>query len=98
MARPGAERDGQSVQPGEGNGLGGERSNPRTGKAGAIRRNWPLDDAVELVEKKVASSLSKAERLELVERTNSELAVMGQCELLSLQRSTVYYVPRGVNV
>jgi putative transposase len=35
--------------------------------------------------------------LELVERADSELAVVVQCELLSLQRSTVYYVPRGVD-
>ena len=35
--------------------------------------------------------------MELVERADSELAVVVQCELLSLQRSTVYYVPREVD-
>jgi putative transposase len=39
--------------------------------------------------------LSRAERLELVERQGSELSVMIQCELLSLKRSGLYYAPRG---
>jgi putative transposase len=35
--------------------------------------------------------------LALVERENGELSVMVQCELLSLNRSGVYYVPRPVD-
>lgn len=46
------------------------------------------------LKKKLANSLSRAERLVLVERAGQELAVMVQCELLSLNRSGVYYRPQ----
>jgi transposase-like protein len=49
---------------------------------------------VELAEKKLASSLSRAERLALVEREDEAMSIMTQCELLSLHRSGVYYTPR----
>jgi putative transposase len=43
----------------------------------------------------VGSTLSRGERLAMVEREGSELSVMVQCELLSLNRSGLYYIPRG---
>jgi transposase-like protein len=46
------------------------------------------------LKKKLASSLSRDERLALVEREGSEVSVAGQCGLLSLNRSEVYYAPR----
>lgn len=41
--------------------------------------------------------MSRAERLALVERENGEVSVVVQCDLLSLHRSGVYYVPRPVD-
>jgi len=41
--------------------------------------------------------LSRAERLERVEREHGEVSVVVQCELLSLHRSGVYYAPRLVD-
>jgi len=49
------------------------------------------------LKKKVAGSLSRPERLALVERENNELSVATQCELLGLNRSGVYYVPRPID-
>ena len=47
--------------------------------------NWP--------KKNLASSLSRAERLALVEWEKAELALSVQAELLSLSRSSLYYQP-----
>ena len=49
------------------------------------------------LKKKLASSLSRAERLALVEREGCEVSVVVQCELLSVHRSGVYYAPRPVD-
>jgi putative transposase len=49
------------------------------------------------LKKKLANSLSRAERLALVEREKGEVSVGVQCELLSLHRSGVYDVPRPVD-
>jgi putative transposase len=46
------------------------------------------------LKKKLAHSLTRDERLALVERDTETGSVMAQCELLSLARSGVYYVPR----
>ncbi|MEO8392873.1 MAG: IS3 family transposase [Chloroflexota bacterium] len=46
------------------------------------------------LKKKLAGPLSRAERLTLVERERSEVSVVAQCELLSLNRSGVYSAPR----
>jgi putative transposase len=46
------------------------------------------------LKKKLASSLSRDERLALVERESRELSLVVECELLSVQRSAVYYAPR----
>lgn len=43
------------------------------------------------LEKKLASSLSRAERLALVERDSREVTTVVQCELLSLHRLAVDY-------
>jgi putative transposase len=45
----------------------------------------------------VASTLSRAERLALVEREAAELPLSTQCELFSLNRSSVYYQPAPVS-
>jgi putative transposase len=49
------------------------------------------------LKKKLASSLSRDERLALVERENGEVSVVTQCELLSVHRSGLYYHPRPVD-
>ena len=49
------------------------------------------------LKKKLASSLSRAERVAMVEREGSALSVKVQCELLSLNRSGLYYAPRGAD-
>jgi putative transposase len=46
------------------------------------------------LKKKLASSLTRSERLALVEREDGEMSVVAQCELLNLHRSGVYYAPR----
>ena len=49
------------------------------------------------LKKKLASSLTRSERLTLVERENGEVSVVVQCELLSVHRSGLYYAPRPVD-
>lgn len=49
------------------------------------------------LKKKLASSLTRNERLALVQRENHEMSVVTQCELLSLHRSGVYYTPRPID-
>jgi putative transposase len=46
------------------------------------------------LKKKLASSLSRDERMALVEREGAKASIMVQCELLSVTRSGVYYAPR----
>jgi putative transposase len=41
--------------------------------------------------------LSRAERVELVEREGTEVSIVAQCELLSINRSGLYYAPRPVD-
>ena len=50
-------------------------------------------DGFAILEKKV-TSLTREERVALIERTESELALRTQTELLSLNRSSLYYQPR----
>ena len=47
------------------------------------------------LKKNVASSISRGERLALVERAREELPVTVQADLLSLSRSSLYYRPVG---
>ena len=49
------------------------------------------------LKKKLANSLSRGERLALVEREDGEVSVVVQSELLSVHRSGVYYAPRPVD-
>lgn len=49
------------------------------------------------LKKKVQSSLTRAERLDLIERGENALALSRQAELLSLNRSSLYYQPRPVS-
>src|SRR5205823_2423466 len=58
-----------------------------------IRRNWQVDDTGRLAEKKV-TNLTREERIAFVERAQSELPLTMQTELLSLNRSSLYYQPQ----
>ncbi len=59
---------------------------------GAVCRDWAVNDAGELVEKKVAV-LSHAQRRALVNRVEPELPVTMQAQLLGISRASLYYQP-----
>ena len=42
-----------------------------------------------------AQELSRAERVQMIDREHQKLSVSRQCRLLTVSRSTVYYQPLG---
>lgn len=46
------------------------------------------------LKKNLSEQLSRVERQELIERDNTDVPLYKQCELLSLNRSTIYYSPK----
>ncbi|WP_343273320.1 hypothetical protein [Lentibacillus songyuanensis] len=45
------------------------------------------------LKKNLASTMTKKERMELVEWNNAELSISEQAELLGINRSSLYYKP-----
>jgi len=74
-----------------------ESKNEKTSQAYDTERNalyaeiGRLTTQVNWLKKNLASTLSRAERLALVERESAELPLCLQAELLSLSRSSLYY-------
>ena len=59
-----------------------------------VCRDWPVDHPGEPGSKKnLASNLARAERLALLERDDPDLSLTTQCDLLSLNRTSLYYQP-----
>ncbi|MCC6192229.1 MAG: transposase [Anaerolineales bacterium] len=69
----------------------GKRAPAPTGRT--VRRDRPAVDPVGLAEKKSGLEPGAPERLALVDRPPVELSLTTQCDLLSLNRTSLYYQP-----
>ena len=69
----------------------GRRAGTGTGRI--VCSDWPANDAVDLAQKNLASNLPRSERVALIDWDPAELPLTLQAELLSLNRSGLYYQP-----
>jgi len=67
----------------------------RKANPGLVRRDWPSGHTTVLVEKNLAYSMNREQRMALVEWDNPEIPIATQARLLSLNRASLYYKPVG---